>query len=517
MWNRRRCERGVRVLGGGTALVILSAFGSAQVRFSDQTVAAGLLPPGSDQPLEVGMTGGGAAGDFDRDGRQDLFLLGVGEHPDMLFLNNGDGTFTDRASEWGVDARHMGAGVAVGDYDGDGWLDLYVTSLGHQTWAPGAHRLYWNTGDGRFVDRAAEAGVQYTSRLLGDGFGSCFGDYDLDGDLDLFVAGWFHNPLTSEGNRLFRNEGDGTFEDVTADAGLHLSPVYGFAPTLVDMDGDRYPELLIAADFGTSRYFVNNRDGTFTDHTRESSVDQVYAGMGSAVGDWNNDGRMDWYVTDIWHPPSRKGNRLLVNRGGHRFSERADSAGVDAGFWGWGAAALDVDQDGLQDLVEVNGWIERQSGQPARLWRNRGELDFEEISSAAGLDYRRNGLGVIVLDYDDDGDQDLVFTGPGRGDLRLFRNDTRGAGSYLRVFLDDSGAAGVAPDGFGARIRVSAAGRRQYRAVCGGCHYLTQSELSAHFGLGAATVVDELVVQWPDGEKTRLANVGVGQTLIVRR
>ncbi len=466
------------------------------------------------------MFSGGVAADFNRDGWTDLFVTAGGENGnlDKLYVNNGDGTFTNQAASWGVAASHLSVAPAVGDFNNDGWPDLYVTVLGVGTGAPGYHRLYRNNGDGSFTDIADAAGVRFASPTHGDGTGAAFGDYDLDGDLDLAVAGWFEN---SNGNRLFRNNGDSTFTDVTATAILRsMSGVRGFSPRFVDMNQDRYPELLWVSDFGTSVYLVNRGDGTFRDQTAEAGVGLESFGMGQTVGDFDNDGRLDWYVTSIFYdfpPPNvHQGNVLYRNLGDHVFDEIATNAGVVNGGWGWGTAAVDLDHDGLLDLIEVNGWntIEWKF-EPNYFFRNLGGLAFEEIAGHVGLDDAVDGRGVIHADFDRDGDEDVVVL-PWREPLRYYRNELSGpASNWLRVRLDTSQRPDLAPDGFGCRITLHTASGPQVRHIDAGTNFQSQIEPMAHFGLGAQTVVSQVRVRWPDGQASLRHNVLANQTVLL--
>jgi len=457
------------------------------------------------------MTAGGAAGDFDRDGRQDLFVLGGGAGPDRLYLSAGAGAFVDWAEEWGVGALHMGMGAAVGDVDGDGLLDIFVTSLGApgRPVSAGKHRLYRNLG-GSFVETAAGSGVATSSPVAVDGFGACFGDWDLDGDLDLVVAGWADG---FTGTRLFENAGDGTFTDVTALAtDLDSKNVRAFSPRLADMDGDHYPELLLAADFETSRYYRNNGDGTFTDVTVASGTAKEDNGMGATVADVDNDGRLDWFVTSI-HGGGLSGNFLYWNQGDDEFT--ALGAASESG-WAWGAVSADLNHDGWVDLAVTNGWSsfpDDASSLFVNTTSSPGALpSFEDVASDAGFDHTAQGRGLINLDADDDGDQDIVVLARGTP-TRLYRNDTPDNGAWLRVFLDTSAEPGLAPDGIGAIVRATASGLEQTRIVEAGCNHLSQSELSAHFGLSDAEVVEQLRVEWPNGRDTVLLSVPAGQTL----
>ncbi len=486
--------------------------------FSEQAAAAGVAAPQTPPPgvLTNIMVGSAAVGDFNRDGWQDLFMLTGGGAPDRLYLNRGDGAFDEVAADWGVAETHVAMGIAVGDYDRDGWLDMFVSAGGYDGTEPGRNKLYRNLGGYGFEDVAALAGVQWTAPGPGDGWGAVFGDYDLDGDLDLFVGGYVFN---RGGNRLFRNEGDGTFTDVTASAILFDldSSTHSFSPRLVDMDGDRYPELLIAGDFITSRYMINNRDGTFTEATRAAGVGLDFNGMGNTVGDFNNDGLPDWYVTAIYNPASevQPGNMLYLNNGGHRFREVGVSAGVNQGGWGWGAAAVDFDHDGRQDLIATNGWPGAFGLDPTYLWLNRGDETFVSSATACGITHNLQGRGLVNFDYDNDGDQDVVIVNLGR-ETTLLRNDLSGSGAnWLRVFLDHNGRRNLAPGGIGARVRATIGGTNHTRWLEAGSNYLGVSELSAHFGLGAATTVDELVVEWPTGEQSVLTGLAANQTLTV--
>ncbi len=476
------------------------------------------------------MMGGTAAGDFDNDGDVDLFVLGGGNEVDSLFINDGDGNFSNLAESAGLAEPHLGSGVAAGDYDGDGDLDLFVTSHGVPGSPPvtGAHRLYRNNGDLTFTDVATEAGVTTTSTIIADGFSAVFGDIDLDGDLDLFVTGWHRD---SKGNRLFENNGDGTFTDITDDAGIVDDGIRGFSPCLVDTTGDRYPELLLVADFGTSRYFVNNATTplSYSEQTAGVGVGKEWSGMGTAVGDVDNDGLLDWYATAIFDVEGvgrGDGNKLYLGNTDATFTDVASLVGVDDGGWGWGAVIVDFNHDGRPDVFETNGWeLPAYVGNPSRLWMSVGEpdpnsadrgLEFVEVASDAGPTHELSGLGVAHLDIDADGDQDLAVTSS-NDEFKLFRNGLEGsATNWLRVLLDTTDAPGIAPNGVGSIVRVSTGDTTMTRPVGGCSSYNSTSELSAHVGIGTSEVVDQVRVEWADGSVTTIQDVPANQTLTVR-
>lgn len=489
---------------------------SAQTSYAEVAGSNGLAmthTPASGHP-STGMVGGGSVGDFNNDRLPDVFVFSGGTGPDHLFINQGGGVWADQAAAWGLTDQIYGIGSAVGDFDRDGWLDLYVTSWGDpaQGVFAGDNRLYRNNGNGSFTDVAAAAGVQYGSAAA-DSYGACFGDYDLDGWLDLFVSAY--GP-SSAPNRLYHNNQDGTFSDLTAAAGLTtVTSVHGLACQFADFDGDRYPELVAVGDTGTSRYYVNNRDGTFTDSTATVQDLQKPNGMGIATGDFDGDGDLDFYLSDIyWSLTGFGGNRMYWNQGGHVFTEGAKAAGCDLNGWGWGIAANDLDNDGWIDLATTNGWAGSWSSYPTRLFYNNGNATFTDIAGSCGISYYGQGRGLLRLDGDLDGDEDLLLLSSADA-LLYFRNDLANGYSWLDLEFDTSAHPGLAPNGFGTRVTATAGGTTLLRQLDSNQSYLGQSELSLHFGLGGASQADQLIIEWADGFLTRLVNVAAGQRLVV--
>jgi len=505
----------VALLSGGLG----SALAASPPVFSDATAETGIdskfLPPTG--VLLTPHLGGGGAGDFNGDGWQDLFVPSGGHKPDRLFINNGDGTFTDLAADWNVDVSHFGGGMAIGDYDNDGNLDIFLASHGGpDETATGVHKLYRNTGSS-FEEVADAAGLNDTPALEPDGYGAAWGDYDLDGDLDLCLASWLD---AAEGNRLFRNEGDGTFTDITAETlGSTLDGVNGFSPRFADMNGDRYPELLLVADFASSRYYVNDGAGGYQEYTAESGTGIDSNGMGTDVGDLNGDGLLDWYVTSIQTLegfPWYTGNMLYINQGNHQFAEVSVETGTKDGGWGWATEIADFDNDGDLDIAENNGYpVPLWGSMPRRLWVNDGTGAFEEIAEEAGFADVDDGRGLLAIDHDNDGDLGLVsfaFKDP----AVFYRNDTEGPDTnWLRVVLTNGGDPAIAPDGYGTRLEADVADKLLVRYVSPGATYISQSDLRVHFGLGEAEAVDELRVMWPDGRTTTFNDVAANAELQV--
>ena len=482
------------------------------------------------------MTGGAAAGDFDGDGATDLLVTRLDGH-DLLFRNRGDGTFEEVSQAAGLERWSLQSnGAAWGDIDNDGDLDLFITTVGDTR-----HYLFVNEG-GVFSEQGVERGAAVDTGDRRIGFSASFGDYDRDGFLDLHVTEWRPSQLVGEaiaGVRLLRNLGaaaPGHFEDVTIAAGVAMEGVvsqtqaqltegtFAFGSTFVDLDGDGWPELAVASDFGTSRLFWNNRDGTFTDGTLAARVGTAQNAMGTTFGDYDADGDLDWFVTSIYsfqrgspggdEEGTKDGNRLFRNDGGRRFSDATDDADVRNGSWGWGAAFFDADNDGDLDLTMTNG-MEMMPGYEAdsmRYWENNGRGRFRSMSTSAGLDDIEDGKGLLVFDADNDGDLD-IFVVNNASEPRFYRNESRGAGRWLRVSLTGTISNS---QGLGAQVSVFAAGLpEQIREMGVSSHFLGQSEDALHFGLNQANSAD-IVIRWPvSGYVTTLNNIPSNRWIIV--
>ncbi len=476
------------------------------------------------------MTPGVAVGDFDRDGYLDLVVQGGLWQNAALFMNTGDGTFVNEALLWGIDVTVTeGSSVSVADVDGNGYPDLYLGA--HY----GRNYLYLNSGERTFVEAAVFAGVAMEppvgEETFGNIFGAAFGDIDLDGDLDLYTTQW--GTFTVHGNRLFENRGLGKFVDITERAGLVQAPgeYWAFSPALVDMDGDRYPELLVAADFETSRYFVNNGDGTFTRLLGTGTCTDEN-GMGSALGDYDNDGDLDWFVTSIFDDDGVgegwgiTGNRLYRNEGGNLFTDVTDLADVRNGDWGWGTSFADLNNDGLLDLLMTNGYLLPDLtntdptfiNDPSRVWINLGNFDsgptFIEVAALVGVTHDASGKGLVTFDAENDGDLDIVIT-TNRGDLAFYRNESTDL-DHNWLEIDLVPPLGNAPDGFGSVVYLTVGGVTYRRVVHGGNPYMGHEAPRLHFGFPASKQVDEIRIHWPDGSRKRLTSVRSGRLIVVK-
>ncbi len=492
--------------------------GDLGIHFTDVTVEAGLIYEhglGS-LPFEdpVLVSGGAAVGDYDDDGFVDLFVVRGGVGPPMLWRNNQTGGFEDVTAGSGLEIDDpLVTAPMFADFSGDGWLDLVLGGL-----ADAPLRLFRNRGGVDFVEVTDGSGL-FSSR---HNFSSTMADYDRDGDLDLFVAHW--SPDGGGANHLWRRDAD-IFSPVDWRVGiapLYQSIDWTFTANFSDLDGDGWPELLLASDFGTSRVFRNERGRRFELDTRSELSDEN--GMGAALGDYDNDGDIDWFVTSIWDPDGTPegnwgvtGNRLYRNRGDGSFEEVSEDAGVRQGYWGWGACFGDFDHDGWLDIFHTNGFQAPNASQflddPVRFFHNRGDGTFEERSQSLGLDDTGLGRGVACFDYDRDGDLDL-FIANHSGPPRLYRNDGTSGHHWLSVRLRDDGAN---RHGIGARLTLTSDGFRQMREIQSGSNYLSQQPAEAHFGLAENGRIDRLHILWPDGGEQVLLDLPVDQQLLIER
>ncbi len=511
-------------------LAVVASGADAAWRFTDVTAEAGLVyqhgyvaTPGFREASE--HAGGVAAGDYDRDGDTDLYVVRGDIGPNLLFRNRGDGTFEEVGAAAGVAlAGVRSSGPLFADLDGDGWLDLFVGGVDGT-----APSMFRNAGDGTFTDATAASGIVLPEGR--DTFSATAADYDRDGDLDLFLTHWLTAFFTAaeSSHHLWRNDGAGSFTDVTREAGLvSLGPsdtFNSFTANFADMDGDGWLDLLVTGDFFTSRIYRNDRAGRFVLATDFAVVTEGNA-MGAAVGDYDNDGDLDWFVSSIWDPNGvaegnwdTTGNRLYRNRGDGTLEDATDAAGVRVGWWGWGSTFQDFDNDGDLDLFHVNGFGRADIPQtaefvadPSVLFVNDGSGVFTDRAAELGVADTDEGRGVAAFDYDGDGDLDL-FVHNSEAPGRLYRNDGGNSGRWLAVAL-----AGRSPntEAIGARVRVTADGRTQVREVRAGSNYASQDPAEAHFGLGGARSVT-VEVRWPDGVRSVRDRVAPNQRLVLRQ
>jgi hypothetical protein len=537
------------------------------VTFTDVAKEAGLVHPtiygGVDRKRFIIETNGAGVGliDYDNDGWLDALVLSgtrlaeggrvdatyaPGEAPtNRLYRNTHDGKFEDVTDRAGMRRTGWASSVCAGDYDNDGWIDLFVTYYGHNV-------LYRNRGDGRFEDRTRDAGLE--SEGVRWGSGCSFIDVDRDGKLDLFVANYLRfdlqtasepgagsncawkgipvncgpKGLPTDTNLLFHNEGGGRFRDVSEPSGVaRVTGRYPMTALAADLDGDGWTDIYVASDSTAAILYRNNRDGTFTDVAIESGTayseqGSPQAGMGVAAGDYNGDGRLDLVKTHFADDiPS-----LYRSLGKGLFEDVATAAGllVQNRHVEWGAGMTDFDNDGLADILYVTGnvypEIERSLEQyphrgPRVVFRNKDGARFEDVSAASGpgASTPHSSRGAAFGDVDNDGDVDVLIMNMNEPPS-LLRNEYRGTNGWIDVALDGGTSNRSA---IGATVIVTAGGRRQARAVLSQSSYYSHDDLRLHFGLGAATRVDEIEVHWPGGEVQRLSGVEARRIVKITR
>ncbi len=508
-------------------------------RFTDVAHAAGLTDPtvygSADNPRYILETiGCGAAFlDYDNDGWLDIFVLNgrtLESIPpgatNRLYRNNRDGTFTDVTEDAGLSRSGWASAVCVGDYNNSGFDDLFVTYWGQNA-------LYRNNGDGTFTDVTEDAGLAREDVRWGSG--CTFVDCNRDGNLDLFVANYLEFdfesvPLPGESsvcvwkgvpvvcgprglrrgrNLLYRNNGDGTFTDVSDDSGIaSATESYALTAVAADFDGDGWQDIFVACDSSPSLLYRNNRDGTFAEEALErgcavSEDGAEQAGMGVAVGDYNVDGQLDLFKTHF----SDDTNILYRNDGAGYFDDMTlrSGIGVETRYVGWGAGITDLDNDGLPDIFFVTGSVYPQvarefdrypAATPRVVFRNLGGGEFEQLFSEAGpaIEEAKCSRGCAFGDFDNDGDVDILVVNLNEPPS-LLRNDLSGDGNWLKVKLVGTKSNRSA---IGATVVARYGGRAQAQAVLSQSSFHSANDSRLHFGLGSEREAD-LEVRWPSG------------------
>ena len=486
-------------------------------------------------------TGSGCAWlDYNNDGLLDLYVVngryveGLTNHssPDgmdatnHLYRNNGDGTFTDVTAEAGVGGKGLGIGVTVGDFDNDGYEDIYVTNYNSAI-------LYHNNGNGTFTDVTADAGVENPYF----GTGAAFLDYDRDGRLDLFVGNYlryipsyrqfypgdhYPGPLDydPEFNRLFHNNGNGTFTDVSKESGIALHPGRAMGVTVGDYDNDGWPDIYVANDTMPSFLYHNNHNGTFTNVAVDVNVaygqnGEATTAMGPIFGDLENDGWQDLFVSDA------RFHRLFHNpgKGGGFFMDVTNEAGVgevSGQYVGWGDGIIDFDNDGWKDIFIVNGGLTWLIPMESALLRNNGNGTFSDVSTKAGSFFEKRYVSRCVCfdDYDNDGYIDAFVSTLGGNGILL--HNTPPPGKYNHWLTVKLVGTRSNRDGYGASLEITAGGMRQYVQSVSESGYLSQNDPRPHFGLGQNTEVDQLVIRWPSGAVQKIEHVKADQILTIK-
>jgi len=481
--------------------------------------------------------------DYDNDGFPDLYFVnGASGAPNALYHNNQDGTFTDVTARAGIAADGVAAkayktGVAVGDYDNDGYLDLYVTAFGPNI-------LFHNNGDGTFTDLTAKAGVAGGPNEWSTSTG--FFDYDRDGRLDLYVVNYLdyrldENPycgLKKEGyrmychptqfdgmaDRLFHNNGDGTFTDVSKRAGIANPAGKGLGVTFCDYDRDGDPDAYIANDTVRNFLYRNNGDGTFTDVAYAAGVGfdsngKPQAGMGTDCADIDGNGYPDIFVTNF----SEELNALYQNRGDGTFDDVSATVGMGAAFLplGFGTKMYDFDNDGDLDIHITNGHVidnvklyqsNLTYAQKDLLFENIGGK-FKDVAARGGpaLQAERIGRGLAVADFDNDGNLDVAISGLGQRAV-LLRNQGARPGNWIIIRAKGKKSNSF---GLGATVKIQTSEGAQVREINNVASYLSSNDIRLHAGLGAARIIQQIEILWPSGTKQVLKDVAVNQILVV--
>jgi enediyne biosynthesis protein E4 len=524
---------------------------SGPIQFTDVTAQAGIHFKYNNgafgkKYLPETMGPGTCFLDYDNDGWQDILLVNSTDWPEhnsgksfpALYHNNHNGTFTDVTRAAGLAFEEYGLGCAIGDYDNDGNVDIYITAVGK-------NHLFHNLGNGKFVDVTAKAGVADP----GFSTSAAWFDYDNDGKLDLFVAHYIEwsiekdqycsldgknksyctpQAYKGESPTLFHNQGNGTFENVTQRAGLHDPTSKSLGIALLDYDNDGWLDLFVANDTEPNKLYRNNHNGTFTDvavtaGVAYSEAGTTRAGMGADAADYDNSGWQSLVIGNF----TNEGMALYHNDGSGLFTDVAGASGISrmsVQSLTFGTFFFDYDLDGLQDILAVNGHVaddisvvqpQVKYAQPPHLFRNKGKNKFEEVTAQLGpaLQQPMVGRGAAYADFDNDGDVDLLLTS-NNGSPRLLRNDNGNQNNVLRVKTVGTRSN---RDGVGAKVTIkSNKGVRLFQMVKTGSSYLSQSEMPLTFGLGKPEGAVSIEIAWPSGRKDSITEVKPNQFVTVK-
>jgi len=516
---------------------------SSSIKFEDATAASGIQFTHSFGSRKLGSllesTGAGCVWfDYNNDGRPDLYVVSgrpfddsihpypLKQKPDVpphnhLYRNDGNGKFTDVTDQAGVGTDLYSIAVSAADYDNDGNVDLLVTGYGKAI-------LFHNKGDGTFEDVSKKAGVNVDRWSIS----STWLDYDRDGCVDLFVGRYvqfdpkyrafypadnYPGPLDYEGdtNRLYHNNCNGTFTDVTEKSGIAAFKGRTMGVTSADFDGDGWPDIYVANDKTENFLFHNKHDGTFEEIATDSDVaygqnGESTSAMGPVFADVDGDGKLDLWVTDS------KYNRLMRNTGKGPFDDIGPTSGVaqaNAQYVSWGSGIYDFDNDGFLDILIFHGGLIHMVPQEQSLFRGMGNGKFVDAARAAGpvLDVKTVSRGACFADYDNDGKMDAFAVNLG-SPATLIHNVSTNTGHWIAFQLHGHKSN---RDGIGTRIEVFTGTRKQISERVAGSGYLSQDDARVHFGLGSAAKIDKVVLHWPSGKEQLLENVAVDSVLTV--
>jgi hypothetical protein len=495
------------------------------VRFTDVAPEAGVAL--------VNMGRASAWRDLDNDGWLDLFTV-ADRGPQALFRNRGDGTFADITAAAGLTDPRGGWSALGIDYDNDGAGDLFVTRDAFN--GPGMNALYHNEGNGKYADVTRRAGLEVSD----DGFGAAWGDYDNDGWPDLYVAfGISNNGCT---NALYHNNQDGTFTDVGEEAGVDNGRRATIGVAWGDYDNDGWLDVYVVNNGAASALYHNNGDGTFADATAAAGGAGPRWGFIAFFFDYDNDGWLDLFVSNsaqsmeeviqsaiTGQPSLWPENRAFLYHNDHdgTFTDVAPQAGLGRTMGTMAATHGDIDNDGYQDLYLANGGPAMDRFEPDRLFLNNGDGTFADVTEAAGLSILGKGHGTAMADYDNDGDLDIYSPQGGAsgnpGDAqpnRLYRNEGNPNHWLIVQLIGRAGGDTANPpfsnrDAIGAKVTLRIGAQLRYAEVSGGCGFGVTNSLPVEFGLGAAQRADMVEVRWPSGRVDRVADVAMDQTLTI--